>query len=109
MDKYTIIYTPNFEIQLYEIINYISYQLYNPQAASHFLDILEIKTKNLISFPCIYPIVKENPWNNRGLRKMTINAFVIYYLADDIDKSVYLLSIIYARRDQLAQLNKLDF
>ena len=33
MDKYYIIYTPVFEIQLKEIVNYISYQLFNPKAA----------------------------------------------------------------------------
>ena len=109
MDKYCIVYTPVFEIQLKEIVNYISYQLFNTKAAGLFLDTLEHKTKNLISFPYIYPIVKESPRNNRGLRKMIINAFVVYYFVDDIDKSVYLISIIYSRRDQLAQLNKLVF
>lgn len=109
MDKYAIIYTPNFEIQIKEIIHYISYQLSNPQAANRLLDIIELKTKNLISFPYIYPVCKENPWNERGLRKLIINSFIIYYFTDEANKHIYLISIIYSRRDQLSQLNKLDF
>ena len=39
MDKYAVIYTPNFKIQFKEIIHYISYQLSNPQAANRLLNL----------------------------------------------------------------------
>ncbi len=109
MDSYRIIYTPIFEAQLKTIINYILYQLCNPYAANRLLDLIETKTKNLISFPYIYPIVKDQPWHDYGIRMIFMNLFVVYYCVDDINKTVSLLLIIYAKRDQLAQLSKLDF
>ena len=40
-------------------------------------------------------------WHSRGVRKISAKNFYIYYRPDEVSGRVYVLNVIYAKRDQL--------
>ena len=51
---------------------------------------------------------KREPWYSRGVRKIIAKNFYIYYRLDEVSGRVYVLNVIYAKRDQLKVLNKMN-
>lgn len=81
MNSYEIIVTPDAEADLYEIKNYMA--------------------------DSIAPEEHE-PWHSRGVRKISAKNFYIYYRPDEVSARVYVLNVIYTKRDQLKVLNKMN-
>jgi toxin ParE1/3/4 len=54
--------------------------------------------------------VDQEPWHSRGVRKIIVKNFYVYYRIDEPAGAVFVLNVIYARRDQLKALShmKLD-
>jgi len=109
MDKYNIIITPNAENQIKEIVNYISTILLNPNAARKFVIFLKEKISKLNIFPEAYPILDRKPWNKKEIRKILIKSFVVYFYVNKEKYIIYILAVVYGKRDQLKQLEFLDF
>ncbi|MBO6262357.1 MAG: type II toxin-antitoxin system RelE/ParE family toxin [Bacilli bacterium] len=109
MKKYNIIIDPVAEKQTKETFDYIAAQLGDRQAAYAFLDMIESSLQTLELFPESHPLVEREPWHSMGVRKMTIKSFIVYYRPYIERSAVYVLAIIYGRRDQLRQLNELIF
>ncbi len=55
----------------------------------------------------IAPMERE-PWHSRGVRKISAKNFYIYYRLDEVSGRVYVLNVIYAKRDQFKALNKMN-
>jgi toxin ParE1/3/4 len=55
----------------------------------------------------IAPVDKE-PWHSRGVRKIIAKNFYIYYRRDESSCRVYIMNVIYAKRDQLKALKKMQ-
>lgn len=79
-------------------MDYIAKERANPSAAKGFLDVLHRKLDVLKSFPEAYPIMDEEPWKRRGIRKMVVKGFVAFYSIDVPGKTVFLLAIVYGGR-----------
>ena len=109
MKKYNIIVDPVAEKQTKETFDYIAVQLGDRQAALAFLDMIENSLLTLELFPESHPLVEREPWCSMGVRKMAIKSFIVYYRPYIEKNAVYVLAVIYGKRDQLKQLNELDF
>ena len=46
----------------------------------------------------------DEPWESYGIRRIAVKNFVVYYRIDDASHRVYILNIIYAKRDQMRML-----
>ena len=55
----------------------------------------------------IEPVERE-PWHSRGVRKIITKNFCIYYRPDEVSGRVYVLNVIYAKRDQIKAINKMN-
>lgn len=44
----------------------------------------------------------------KGVRRFPVKNFLVYYWIDEDNKLVNVIAVIYARRDQLKQLENLD-
>ena len=60
-------------------------------------------------FPEACPLLEEDPWREKGVRKMMLKSFVAYFHVDAERLQVIVLAILYAGRSQLRQLETLDF
>lgn len=104
MQTYEIIITPDAEADLNELRNYITYELLSSDTARIY--ILEIKTeiaKLEYLAPSIAPVPDE-PFCSMGIRKKEANNFYVYYWINESVNIVYVLNVIYKRRDQLNAL-----
>lgn len=105
MDLYEIIITPDAEADLYEISDYISFTLLAPETAMKYIRSIRDSISKLSYMGASIAPVELEPWHSRGIRKITARKFLVYYRLDEATKCVYVLNVIYARRDQVKALN----
>ncbi len=96
--------TPQALGQIEETIQYISKVLLEPEIARKWADTLQIAIQKLDSMPSRYPLTEEEPWRTKGIRKMPVHHFLVYYLVDEDKKTVWVTAVIYGRRDQMTAL-----
>lgn len=90
--------------QMQETVSHISKVLHEPEVADKWADYLQKKISSLSTLPARYPLAEEEPWHTRGIRKMTVKNFLVYYMIDKEQKTVLVTAVIYGRRDQLSAL-----
>jgi len=82
-----------------EILSYISIELSNPDAAASFLKDLQTVLTSICSVPKIGRIVENEFLPDKEIRKSLVGNYVLYYLPDTEEKSIYILRILYGRRN----------
>ena len=107
MDSYQIIVTPDAEADLSELRDYIANVLRSPETARSYLHHLRKEIGSLSEMPARIKAVDEEPWHSRGIRKLIVKHFLVYFRIVEEEKTVYILNVIYARRDQLRILEQM--
>ena len=102
--RYEVKLTPQAIGQIEETVQYISKILLTPETAQKWVDTLQREIRKLDSMPSRYPLTEEEPWRTKGIRKMPVKNFLVYYLVDEEKKTVWVTAVIYGRRDQIAAL-----
>ena len=108
MDSYEIIITPDAEADLFEIRDYIAYTLLVPDIALTDIRAIRSEIQKLTYMASSIAPVEREPWHSRGVRKIIAKYFYIYYRPDDASGKVYILNVIYAKRDQLRALKNMN-
>lgn len=109
MDSYEVIMTPDSVSDLMEIRNYIADVLLAPETALSYIRSVRKEIAKLEYMATGIAPVPDESWHSRGLRKIAARNFYVYYRIDEDSKRVYVLNIICTRRDQLKQINKMNF
>ena len=107
MENYKIIITPDAEADLFEIRDYIAYTLLAPDVALSYIRSIREEIKKLEYMASSMAPIEQEPWHSRGVRKIIAKNFYIYYRPDKASGKVYILNIVYAKREQLAALKKM--
>ena len=94
--------------QMAEIVDYISNELFAPEAASNLLDKMENSIMSLSEFPERFQLVEEEPWKTEGIHRLVVENFLVYYWINKLEKKVQVTAVIYAKRDQIEQLNDMN-
>lgn len=105
---YTVKTTSQAEEQIQEIIHYVADELKAPDAALHLLDALEDSFISLTHFPQRVALVEEELWRNKGIHRLPVKNFLVYFWIDEDNMNVQITAVIYNRRDQLYHLSKMD-
>ena len=108
MKQYEVKITKMAYGHMQEIVRYISNELFAPEAADNLLDKFQESIKGLSEMPERYSLVDEEPWKGEGFRKIIVKNFLIYFWIDETNDKVQVTGVIYGRRDQVAQLAKLE-
>ncbi len=58
--------------------------------------------------PARIPLTAEEPWHSQGIHKMVVKNFLVYFWIDDKNLCVWVTAVIYGRRNQRQQLEKMD-
>lgn len=109
MNTYEIIMTPDATTDLAELRNYIADVLLVPDIALAYIRIIRTEISKLANMPQRIAHVPEEPWHSRGIRKIIVKNFYVYYRIDENTERVYILNVIYQKRDQLKMLAEMDF
>lgn len=91
-----------------QIVDYISNELFAPEAAIQLLDKLENSIMALEEFPERFQLIDEEPWRSERVRKIVVNNFLVYYWINPQERKVHVTAVIYAKRDQLKQLKLMN-
>lgn len=108
MDSYEIIITPDAEADLLEIRDYIAYTLMAPEVALNYIRTLRAEMQKLTYMASSIAPVEREPWRSRDVRKIASKNFYIYYRPEQASGKVYILNVIYSKRDQLKALKQLN-
>ena len=108
MGSYEIIMTPDSVADLIELRDYIAGTLSAPETALKYIQTIRREIGTLSEMPGRIKKVEDEPWHSRGLRRLIVKTFIVYYRIDEPVKKVHILAVIYAKRDQLRMLSEID-
>ncbi len=94
--------------QIRETRDYIANFLSEPETAQRWMENLRREFAKLYTMPLRFPLTEEEPWRTKGIRKMTVRNFLVYYNVDEDRETVWIIAVIYGRRDQAAALSDID-
>lgn len=105
MDKtYKVKITSQAQEQMQEITYYIAHELKAPDAALNLLNTLEHSIASLSQYPQRVALINEEPWHTKGIHRLPVKNFLIYFWIDDENMKVQVTAVIYGKRDRLRQL-----
>ncbi|MDY5148060.1 type II toxin-antitoxin system RelE/ParE family toxin [Actinotignum sanguinis] len=107
MDNYSILITRQAAEHLSLIGQYIAIELKQPGAAKRMHELLRSTMLSLGVMPYRFGCVDEQPWRGLEFRMVRAKNYYIYFRIDEPRKEVQIVAVIYARRDQAKQLEKL--
>lgn len=95
--KYHVEISEQAERDMHEIFQYISFTSLQPLIAENVIDHIEEAIFSLDFMPMRYPKYPSKRWAN--LRCMTIDNHNVFYQANQELKEVFVVQIIYGRRN----------
>ena len=105
MDFYEVIITPDAVSNLIELRDYIANVLLVPDTARECIQYIREKVSTLEEMPRRHALIEDEPWRSRGVRRMNVKNFSVYYRIDEASMLVYVLNVIYSKRDLLRVLS----
>ncbi len=87
------------ERDLLGILRYITDTLKAPQAAQRVYSSIRTEILLLKQSPARHRVVDAEPYASRGVRKMPVENYTVFYLIDDNTGSVHVFRVLYNRRD----------
>ena len=106
--EYEVRITLQAQAHLREIRDYIAQKLLAPEAAKNTVQRLGTVMASLSQMPKRVPLVEEEPWRSEVVRVRAVRNFLIYFWVNEAEKTVQIIAVIYARRDQTSVLSQLD-
>lgn len=106
-ETYTVKITTPAQTQLQDIFRYIAEELQEPVTASRFLALMEQEILSLSLFPHRIALTEEEPWRKKGIHKMAVKNYLVYFWIDEPHKKVQVTAIVYGRRNQRQVLSEM--
>ena len=99
MSKYKVLLTPEFQQEIRDIHSYIANTLLVPEtAAKQVVRIMDV-VKSLDEMPERNPLYEKEPWHSRGLRKVVIDNYVVFYYVNKKVNEVAVFHVFYGGRN----------
>ncbi|MCL2634093.1 MAG: type II toxin-antitoxin system RelE/ParE family toxin [Oscillospiraceae bacterium] len=92
-------YTDVAEFDLDGIYDYISENLTEPDIAVKQINRIIDAVDKLDQQPLRHRLYDDEPWRAIGLRVMVVDNYSVFYLPVAIQKTVWIIRIMYSRRD----------
>lgn len=108
MEHYEAKITPYALRQMQEITQYISTTLQSPTNAKAWLERMKKELASLTSMPARIPLTDEEPWHSKGIHKMVVKNYLVYFWVDAAHLRVWITAVVYGRQSQREQLEQTD-
>lgn len=96
---YALRFYPKAKQDLENIYTYISKELCNPEAAKKLIITIEKGLTQVREIPFSCPKIANVPVKNREIRKLVVENYIIFYLANEQDKQIEVVRILYGMMD----------
>lgn len=97
--KYTVEITDAAQKDFEDIFSYISNKLYNKQAATKLIALLDKNIRLLEDTPKAYPMVNDEYLKSKGIRLIAVNNYIVFYTVIPDERKVYIVRILYGKRN----------
>ena len=81
------------------IYQYIAHVLIEPVTARKQTGRIRTAIRKLDQMPERFPLYDREPWASRGMRRMDVDNYSVFYIPDGKTNIVTVIRIMYARRD----------
>lgn len=98
-EGYKVVYSPQAMEDMKDIYAYIAWELHEPDIATAQVNRIREEVRSLDFMPLRYSLVDWEPWRSKGVHKVSVNNFVVFYTANAETMVVTILRIIYGGRD----------
>lgn len=106
--SYDILYTAKARDDLSDIYEYIAFHLSEPQTAAGIYERILSSVRSLEDFPLRNALTDGEPWRSKGLRKIPVKNYLVFYTVDEEKKAVHIIRIMYGARDIDKQLSETE-
>ncbi len=96
--NYSVTVQPDARIELDEIYAYMAQNLRNPLDASHLIGRLEEAILGLGEMPYRAPLSRDPRFAIQGVRTMTVDRHIVYYIVDDVFQEVSVVHVAHQLR-----------
>lgn len=96
---YKLDISASFEDDLDDILDYISYKLYNQVAAERLLNKAEQRISEISKNPFLYPVYPDEKISTKGYHYAIIGNYLMFYFIDETEKVIHIARLIYGGRD----------
>ena len=103
--SYEVMLTPNAKRDLQEIYRYIAVEMQAEQSANPQLTRLKESIPKLDEMPERFRVYDREPWRSRNLHIMPVDNYLVFYIPNNVNKTVVVLRIMCGRQDVDAQLH----
>ena len=97
--SYTVDITDAAGNDLRAIFSYIAFELKSYQNAARQLERLEAAICSLSEMPESCRRYEKEPWHSRGLRRMSVDNYCVFYIPDPARQIVEIIRVMYGGRD----------
>ena len=91
--------TMQAENDIEEIFRHIAFILEEPDIAWAQIRRIREQINKLDRMPERFPVVDEDPWKTRGVRRVNVDRYSAFYALDEESGTVIVMRVFYARRD----------
>ena len=102
--KYTIKFSKKAKEDIALIVNYITNNIKEPQIAKSYANLFFSEINSLHIFPKRNPIVKGKSLLGMERRKFIVKNYVVFYLINENEKTVFIERIVYGASDWINKL-----
>lgn len=104
--SYHIRITATAERDIVQAIDYIEFNLKNPDAATHLLDLITEQINSLADFPEKSALVDDPVLSTCGIRFITIGHYLAFYIIDKENLSIIVVRFLYQKRNWISILRQ---
>lgn len=97
--SYSIIYSPQAFLDLTELYKYICFTLQVPKTAQKQVNRIKHAIRSLETMPIRYTLVNWDPWCSKGIRRVPIDNYTVFYQVDENQMTVTVIRIFYSGRN----------
>lgn len=107
-NSFHVEYSPEALDDLRAIYSYIAFHLKERETASRQTGRIRREIRALSEMPERYAPVDWEPWASMGMRKLSVDNYVVYYLVEPAKRLVSIVRIFYGGRDIENIVNKIE-
>ncbi|MET1248973.1 type II toxin-antitoxin system RelE/ParE family toxin [Sporolactobacillus sp. STCC-11] len=99
MSTYNLIMSISAVNDLQEISRYIAKELQEPETAQKLVAKIKRTVMSLSEMPTRYPCVTDQYLASRGIRRIVVDHYLVFYLIHEEDRVVSIIRILYSKRN----------
>ena len=99
MSDWKVILTPEFKQEIRDLHSYIANTLLVPETAIKLIRRIMSEVESLDDMPLRHSLYEKEPWHSRGLRKLPIDNFLVFYLPNEQTNEVVIFHVFYGGRN----------